>query len=124
MVFIIGGAFQGKLDFVLKEYNIAKNDIFFAGKGEILPDREIICGFHMLVKDWLINGLDPINETIRLIENGNIDIIISDEIGGGIVPVDAFERKWREETGKCSCAVAKKAGRVIRIYAGIPQVIK
>lgn len=50
--------------------------------------------------------------------------IISDEIGSGIVPMDAFERAWREETGRELIRLAAKAESVVRVVAGIGQRIK
>ena len=51
-------------------------------------------------------------------------IIISTEIGYGIVPMDALERKWREKTGRIFCMLAKRADKVTRITCGIGTVIK
>ena len=46
-------------------------------------------------------------------------VIISDEIGYGLVPIDAFERKYREEAGRVNCFFARKAEQVIRVVCGI-----
>lgn len=123
MEFIIGGAYQGKLEYCMRKYRYAKEDIFFCGNGADIGGKKALCGFHMLVKEWLLNGLEPFAETGRLLEAG-IEVFISDEIGNGIVPMDAFERKWREEAGRCCCLIAIKADKVTRIYCGMPQVIK
>ena len=36
-------------------------------------------------------------------------ILVTDEIGYGIVPADAAERQYREETGRLCCLAAKEA---------------
>ena len=51
-------------------------------------------------------------------------ILISDEIGNGIVPMDAFEREYREQTGRILIELAKEAEEVIRVICGIGQKIK
>jgi adenosyl cobinamide kinase/adenosyl cobinamide phosphate guanylyltransferase len=51
-------------------------------------------------------------------------IIISDEIGNGIVPADAFEREYRERTGRILARLASRADEVVRILCGIEQRIK
>ena len=51
-------------------------------------------------------------------------LIISDEIGYGLVPLDPFEREWREQTGRVCCEIAARADMVLRVTAGIPLVIK
>ena len=51
-------------------------------------------------------------------------IILSDEIGNGIVPVDSAEREYREQTGRMLCELAEKASHVERIVCGIGEQIK
>ena len=56
-------------------------------------------------------------------ENPHI-AVVCDEIGCGVVPVDAFERAWREETGRICCMLAERAARVDRIFCGIATCLK
>ena len=51
-------------------------------------------------------------------------ILLVDEIGCGIVPLDAFERTYREVTGRICCALAAEAREVWRVVAGIGMQIK
>ena len=51
-------------------------------------------------------------------------VIICDEVGNGIVPLDSFEREYRERLGRLLCEIAAKAERVERIVCGIGQRIK
>ena len=51
-------------------------------------------------------------------------IIISTEIGGGIVPMEKSERLWREAVGRSCCYIAAHSEKVIRMVCGIPTVIK
>lgn len=51
-------------------------------------------------------------------------IILCDEIGCGVVPVDKADRLWREATGRLCCALAGRADHVVRIFCGIPTPLK
>ena len=51
-------------------------------------------------------------------------VFISDEIGSGIVPMDPLDRRWREVTGRILIQIAAESDEVIRLFCGIPQVIK
>ncbi|MBR3560864.1 MAG: bifunctional adenosylcobinamide kinase/adenosylcobinamide-phosphate guanylyltransferase [Oscillospiraceae bacterium] len=52
------------------------------------------------------------------------DVVIATEVGGGIVPVDAAERTARERAGRLNCLLAERADTVVRVFCGIPMVIK
>ena len=51
-------------------------------------------------------------------------IILSDEIGNGIVPMDAFDREYRDRLGRILISLAKEADEVVRVICGIGQKIK
>ena len=51
-------------------------------------------------------------------------IIICDEIGCGLVPVDAFEREYREAAGRICTVLAEHADEVYRVVCGIGMRIK
>ena len=57
-------------------------------------------------------------------QEGRRVIVISDEVGNGIVPVDGFEREWREWVGRLLIRLAKQADRVERVICGLGQRIK
>ena len=52
------------------------------------------------------------------------DVVICDEIGCGLVPIDAGERQRREQVGRLCIQLAKEASRVIRVVCGVGTVIK
>ncbi len=79
---------------------------------------------HLLVRRLLEDGQDPLVYIHRLIEERPDLIVVSDEIGCGVVPVSGFEREWREAAGRACCLAACHACRVERIIAGIPIMIK
>lgn len=52
------------------------------------------------------------------------EVVIATEVGGGVVPVDAEERRRREAAGRLGCLLAQRADVVIRVFCGIPTVLK
>ena len=58
-----------------------------------------------------------------LVENASA-VLIMDEVGCGIVPLDAFERQYREVVGRVGCRLAQEASHVERIVCGLGQVLK
>ena len=52
------------------------------------------------------------------------EVVICDEIGCGLVPVDAGERQRREQVGRLCIQLAQEAHRVIRVVCGVGTVIK
>jgi adenosylcobinamide kinase/adenosylcobinamide-phosphate guanylyltransferase len=51
-------------------------------------------------------------------------IIVSNEVGGGIVPADSVSRRFRDLVGLANQIIAAKADEVIMMQAGIPVKIK
>jgi adenosyl cobinamide kinase/adenosyl cobinamide phosphate guanylyltransferase len=127
MKLIIGGYAQGKLTYVINKYNIEKNKIW---DSELPKDTEelngtiVINNLNNWIKSQIKNNGNPEKEITNFINNYPDCIIISDEIGNGIVPIDKFEREYREQTGRIQIELAKKATEVERVICGIGQKIK
>ena len=51
-------------------------------------------------------------------------IVICDELGCGVVPMDYEDRAWRERTGRLLSDLAANASRVDRVFCGIPMRLK
>ena len=51
-------------------------------------------------------------------------ILVSNEVGQGIVPLGEVSRQFVDESGWLHQAIAKQSARVIFVTAGIPQVLK
>ena len=52
------------------------------------------------------------------------EIVIATEVGGGVVPADETQRAAREKAGRLACLLAERAQTVIRVFCGIPIVLK
>lgn len=51
-------------------------------------------------------------------------IIVSNEVGSGIVPGEALSRRFRDLVGLANQKLAEKADKVVLMHSGIPLVIK
>lgn len=145
-----GGAFQGKLEYVLEKKGYLK---VADGAGCSLKDikeAQVLNHLHLYIKrltykegaaynttvDDTITTDDtitadttaktmPAAEIINDIYEANPDIIlICDEVGGGIVPLKKEDRIYRETVGRALCCAVKKSDRVERVMCGIGQCLK
>ncbi|MBD5550419.1 MAG: hypothetical protein HDQ96_04470 [Lachnospiraceae bacterium] len=127
MKLVIGGTAQGKLEYVLLKYDVQKNMVWngvLPNEMELNENIVIINHFHQWIKSRMISGGCPEDEIMSFLDCHEDCIIICDEIGNGIVPIDAFEREYRERVGRILVQLAKRAEGVERIICGIGQKIK
>ena len=55
--------------------------------------------------------------------SGN-EVLVTNEVGMGIIPVEASTRLYVEELGRLNAALAQRADQVIFMVAGLPLVLK
>ena len=121
---IIGGAFQGKTQYATKTYpGLELTDGFNCPLDEI-GNCVAVNKFHSFTRRWLLEGRTKEALLTMLENNRNLQLLISDEIGYGLVPIDDFEREYREFHGRVITELAEKANCVERVVCGIPQRIK
>ena len=51
-------------------------------------------------------------------------VLVANEVGYGIVPDNALARRFRDEAGRLNQRMARLAGRVVLVVAGIPVTVK
>ena len=127
MKLVIGGYAQWKLSYVLQKYDMESCQIW---DGEIPKNKieqrgtVVINHLHHWIKSRIAKGGCPEEEIFAFVENYPDCVIISDEVGNGIIPIEAFEREYRERTGRMLLEIAKKAEEVERVICGRGQKIK
>lgn len=121
---IIGGAYQGKRRYADQMYP----DIKWID-GKMCEEQEIfvsggIYHFHEYIAERLSEGADLSDFPRELYAKNPEIVIVTNEIGYGIVPVDAFQRKYRETTGRICTELAALSEEVHRVVCGIGTRIK
>lgn len=131
MILIIGGFAQGKLHYLKQRYvhcedgrEVTVLDGTLALPAGTGAGQMIVNHLHRYIREQLRQGTDP----EAMIENFGKEhpdcILICDEIGNGIVPMEAEERTYRERTGRILEQLAAQADEVVRVVCGIGQKIK
>lgn len=126
MVMITGGAYQGKRGCLKRLYGIVDDEIISGSDCDIdaVFTAAAIADYHELVRRLIAEDIDVIEFTERLCrENPNAAVIIN-EVGCGIVPLEKSERIYREQVGRAGCVIAAHSETVLRVFCGIPEVIK
>ena len=133
MIFVFGGAYQGKLDFVKEKFSIREEDVFVADKSmdiDSLPENtRCIYGLHAWVRALVERG-EAVDEKVRgliyklIVTQKDDVVIIMDDVSQGIVPMDKVERAFREANGRAMIRLARDAKEVYRVFCGIGVKIK
>ena len=76
------------------------------------------------IRKQLEQGQDPVRELEQLLQEQPEIILLCDEVGMGIVPMDKKDREYREAVGRTMCVAAQKAEKVYRVICGIGEKIK
>ena len=126
MIMVTGGAFQGKKNFTTKRFDLQETDIL---NGENCDFKKVfsakcVTDYHLLVKRLIDKNADPLEFTEKLCKTNPKIIVIINEIGCGIIPIEKSDRIWREQTGRAGCIISENSSAVIRICCGIPTIIK
>lgn len=120
MILVVGARTSGKRSFVMQEYGYQPEQIADA----ILDERPVICNLQDYLKANPDSSADPDSSAKLLGLLVKKEVVICNEIGSGIVPLQASEREWREATGRLCIALAEQAKQVVRIVCGLPTVLK
>ena len=125
MVLIFGGAYQGKLDFAIKKFNIKYTDIFTCTE-DSFPDfsKKIIDRAELFFLKCVKDGIEPrdiLCENINMLQD---KIVIARDISQGIVPIDSVQRAWREASGRAMMYLAGEAEEVYRVFCGLSEKLK
>lgn len=136
MVLIVGGKAQGKRSFAeaCQKQKQKEKAAPQALTGQKQEGPQIWDALQDKVEAWLkampfAQKEDPetlarsFRETV-LQSASEEDILICEETGCGIVPLDGAERLRRDVTGHLCCLLAREAEEVYRVWCGLPQKLK
>ena len=125
MDLIIGGAYQGKLDYARKKYSLTENDIFVCGeKEDISFDRRCVSAIQEFTLYCVREGLDATGIFKAHRDEWKNSILVCEDIFCGVVPLGADMRAWREMTGRLCAYLSSEADSVTRIFCGLEQKLK
>jgi adenosyl cobinamide kinase/adenosyl cobinamide phosphate guanylyltransferase len=124
MILVTGGCFQGKTAYACETFGISRAE---AADGKDCPldaiySAKLLYHFHEYIRRLMQE--DKAFDTERLLKENPEIVLVTNELGYGVVPVDQFDRAYRERTGRVCCEVARRAQEVHRVVCGIGTVIK
>lgn len=124
MHLIIGGAYQGKLSYAVRKNGLEQDRLYDLTLG--FPDKSFPALYHLesLTKKASHDGMTAGEIFDRLMEYSEGSIIVSREIGSGIVPMNAEDRLYREVHGSLLRMLAERADTVTRIVCGLEEKLK
>ena len=125
MILIFGGAYQGKLEYALDNFNMTEKDVFHCKEETVLElTFKVISHLENFVMGCVKEGKEAKDLLLEYGEALEDKIIIVTDISQGIVPMDPVQRNWREMVGRTMLYLGGRAEKVIRVFCGLGQEIK
>jgi len=126
MILIIGGSYQGKLDYARQRFGLSDDEIQVCDEVTSTLDfsRRCVAYIDRFALNRVRSGSEPaeaLGTDPGLYRNV---IFIANDISCGVVPMDPVLRAWREACGRLNMKLAGQAEEVWRLFCGIPQRIK
>ena len=125
MHIIIGGAYNGKRDYV-SAMLAGREAEWFEGilPKQSDPDRLIVvAGIEKWLAKTKLSEAAAIDHVLAAVAGRDVIVILTD-IGRGIVPIDAQQRKLRDTCGRLYQRLMAEADEVTRIWYGIANTLK
>ena len=110
MILVIGGYASGKKEYVQQKFGYRPEDFDseITTKPVLYDLQKMDCSRTQALMETLVKQ----------------EVVICNEMGCGLVPMDKKERIQREEVGRLCVLLAKEAEEVHRVYTGIGCRIK
>lgn len=113
MILVIGAIASGKIGYV-KSLGYSDSDI----ANGVLDECPVLNNLQDIVFTNPAGSGDLYEALVQK------KIVICNEVGSGVIPLERAERDAREATGRLCNRLAQVAERVVRLVCGIPVVIK
>ena len=99
---------------------------------KIAPETTVLVdGLTLWLGALLGDGTAPINDVHRMVDDTVARlallprvVVVSDEVGGGLVPQSPLARRFRDVAGDMHQALAAAFDRVVLVTAGLPMELK
>lgn len=124
MILVTGGCFQGKKEYAYRQFGIRPEDAADGAECplEAIYETKMLYHFHEYIRRLMQEEKEfSLDEVLK--KNPGI-VLVTNELGYGVVPVDRFDREYREKTGRVCCRAAQAAEEVHRVVCGLGTVIK
>ena len=125
MNFIIGGAYQGKLNCARNTFAVRDSEIFTCTE-----ENGIEFGARCIYKIeeftlWCVRNGKDATEIFKENRNKGADsVLICQDIFCGVIPLGADMRAWRDMTGRLCAYLSEEATSVTRMFCGLEQRLK
>lgn len=124
MQFVFGGAHQGMAEYAAKLPGVIEILALDENVREIDFSVCAISGLEKFVLGCIRRGESAQAYFEAHAEEWNDCVLIGMDFSCGVVPMDAQLRLWRDENGRLNNYLAGQADHVVRMFCGLPQVIK
>lgn len=119
MILVTGAFASGRLSAVLKEFGLDEKSVFDLNSNDIstLKEEKIIYHAEKLAEHFSASA-EKLTDTFQE------KIVITSEVGSGLVPIEKSDRIYRESVGRMNVILAENAEEVYRVCCGIMVKIK
>lgn len=118
MILIIGGAYQGKLEYAKQVLGVT--EVYACTGGKI----DFSKGCIYAIEEFTRVCPDPVGYFAENREQWKDSVLICRDIFCGVVPLEAQDRAWRQRTGRLCQYLSREAQQVSRIFCGLEQRLK
>jgi len=126
MILVFGGAYQGKMAYVLDRFGLSEEDVFRCRDTDVSTPagRKVIYELDKWILAQLRANRDITKALPEFIEKNKDAIVICNDISCGVVPIDETARIWREAVGRSLAELSGISDEVVRLFCGIPTRLK
>lgn len=122
MIFIFGAAYQGMEEYAREA--LGANVFSYADEEKIDFSGDVVIGLEKFVLGCVRRSESAVERMGEMENEWSDKILIGLDFSCGLVPMEAEARAWREENGRLNSYLADKSNRTIRMFCGLPQVLK
>ena len=126
MVFIIGGAYQGMLEYALEKTHYMTRDVYDCTRDKVEIDfsKKVLNNVEEICYACIKADRDPVKFMAARRSKWANSVLIMNDISCGLVPMDPTDRAYREAASRLAIYLVSEADAVIRVFCGIPKRLK